>query len=109
MRAKYEVIGAGLVLLDLTEQQRFERLLRGQRHVLELIARAAPLGVVLEALVRLVESLSADEVVASILLLDDDGVHLRHGAAPGLPAAYNTAVDGLTIGPLVGSCGTAAH
>jgi diguanylate cyclase (GGDEF)-like protein len=34
---------------------------------------------------------------------------LRHGAAPSLPDAYVKAVDGLRIGPNVGSCGTAAY
>src|SRR5262249_4884199 len=46
---------------------------------------------------------------ASVLLLDADGVHLRHGAAPSLPESYNRAIDGLAIGPSVGSCGTAAY
>src|SRR5207244_10900137 len=49
------------------------------------------------------------EMLASVLLLDADGVHLRHGAAPSLPERYNRAVDGLAIGPSVGSCGTAAY
>jgi PAS domain S-box-containing protein len=44
----------------------------------------------------------------SILLLDADGVTLRHGAAPSLPQHYCDAIDGLRIGPGVGSCGTAA-
>src|SRR5262249_11022835 len=45
-------------------------------------------------------------VLASVLLLD--GRQLRHGAAPSLPQAYNEAINGLTIGPSEGSCGTAA-
>ena len=48
------------------------------------------------------------ELLTSILLLDEDGEHLRHGAAPSLPAAYCEAIDGIAIGPEVGSCGTAA-
>ena len=32
---------------------------------------------------------------------------LRHGAAPSLPDIYNRAIDGVRIGPSVGSCGTA--
>jgi two-component sensor histidine kinase len=68
-----------------------------------------PLGVVLETLVRTVEERSAHGALASILLLDDDGLHLRHGAAPSLPESYRQAVDGLAIGPAAGSCGTAAH
>ena len=47
--------------------------------------------------------------LASVLLLDEDGLHLRHGAAPSLPESYRQGVDGLAIGPAAGSCGTAAH
>jgi GAF domain-containing protein len=48
-------------------------------------------------------------MLASVLLLDEDGRHLRHGAAPSLPGTYNDAIDGLEIGPSAGSCGTAAY
>ncbi|MBV9109155.1 MAG: GAF domain-containing protein, partial [Gemmatimonadetes bacterium] len=40
--------------------------------------------------------------------LDSDDITLRHGAAPSLPAEYCQWVDGLSIGPTAGSCGTAA-
>jgi PAS domain S-box-containing protein len=62
----------------------------------------------LDALVRLLEQRSP-ETRGSILLLDDDGVTLRHGAAPSLPASFRAAVDGVTIGPASGSCGVAAY
>ena len=81
--------------------------LGGQAHVLERIARGAPLPEVLEAIVTLIES-AAPGMLGSILLSDRDGKRLRHGAAPNLPASYNAAVDGLEIGPRAGSCGTAA-
>ncbi len=81
--------------------------LGGQAHVLERIARGAPLPEVLEAIVTLIES-AAPGMLCSILLIDRDGKRLRHGAAPNLPARYNAAVDGLEIGPRAGSCGTAA-
>jgi signal transduction histidine kinase len=61
----------------------------------------------LEDLVRLIEHQSP-AMRCSILLLDEDGVTLRHGAAPSLPAHYSQAIDGLHIGPGMGSCGTAA-
>lgn len=80
----------------------------GQARVLEMIATGAPLPRVLDALVGVIE-LEASDLIASILLLDDDGMHLRHGAAPGLPAVFREAVDGTVIGPRVGSCGTAAY
>jgi len=44
---------------------------------------------------------------ASILLLQRG--RLYKGAAPSLPDDYNNALEGLEIGPNVGSCGTAAY
>ena len=75
----------------------------------DMIAAGAPLSETLEELIRYVESRSRAGMIASILVLDKDGKHLRHGAGPSLPEAYNKAIDGLEIGPEVGSCGTAAH
>jgi len=46
--------------------------------------------------------------MGSVLLIDTTGSHLLTGAAPSLPAFYNEAIHGVTIGPTVGSCGTAA-
>ena len=79
-----------------------------QNRILELAVVEAPLKVTLEAIVREVEELSTSGLLGSILLLDEDGELLRHGAGPSLPAAYNEAIDGIAIGPRVGSCGTAA-
>ena len=45
---------------------------------------------------------------ASILLFDEKNSCLRSGAAPSLPKEYTSKIDGLKIGPKVGSCGTAA-
>jgi GAF domain-containing protein len=79
-----------------------ERLCR----VLELAIGDRPLEETLSELIRIVESSSRTGVLGSILLLD--GRHLRHGAAPSLPKAYCEAIDGAEIGPVAGSCGTAA-
>ncbi|HYH08675.1 MAG TPA: GAF domain-containing protein [Thermoanaerobaculia bacterium] len=81
---------------------------RAKERIEERIASGAPLRETLEELVRIVESATASGMVASILILDRDGRHLLHGAGPSLPDAYNQAIDGLEIGPEVGSCGTAA-
>lgn len=64
---------------------------------------------VLELMLAAVEMQFDGQMLASILLLDADGQHLRHGAAPSLPGDYCAAIDGVTIGPKVGSCGTAAY
>jgi PAS domain S-box-containing protein len=81
----------------------------GQNRILEMMTQGVSLADGLELLVRSVETQSANRLRASILLLDAAGTHLRHGAAPSLPDAYNAAIDGLAIGPNAGSCGTAAY
>lgn len=73
-----------------------------------LIADGASLGVVLGAFVRGVE-IEHPGSLCSVLLLDESGQHLVHGAAPSLPGSYIQAIDGVMIGPSVGSCGTAAY
>jgi PAS domain S-box-containing protein len=94
---------------DISDRKQDEALLDGQKRILELIIQGEPLRHVLSVLCRTIEELAQGEMLASVLLLDADGVHLRHGAAPSLPEDYNRAVDGLAIGPSVGSCGTAAY
>jgi PAS domain S-box-containing protein len=98
-----EVMG---ISRDITERKRNELLITSQNRVLELLASGAPLSAILETICRSVEEL-APGVLCSILLLEGD--RLRHGAAPSLPHDYNQKVDGLKIGPTVGSCGTAAY
>src|SRR5467141_1330932 len=94
--------------IDVTERKRAEALRDGESRILEMIARDAPLAEILEKLVRVVEAQFAG-LLCSVLLLDDDGQHVRHGAAPSLPEPYTKAIDGLCIGPKAGSCGTAMY
>jgi two-component system cell cycle sensor histidine kinase/response regulator CckA len=93
---------------DITERKRAEALLAGQNRILEMIALGAPLDDILTNLMRLIES-QGHGMLCSILLLDDDGVHVQGGVAPSLPGAYLTALEGLSIGPRAGSCGTAMY
>jgi hypothetical protein len=86
-----------------------EALRSAHSRVLELAIGDNPLEQTLGELIRIVESTSRTGVMGSILLLDHDGKHLRHGAAPSLPQPYIEAIDGAEIGPCVGSCGTAAY
>lgn len=55
-----------------------------------------------------VEAAADTELLTSILLLDDTGTRILHGAAPSLPKSYCDAIHGAEIGPVAGSCGTAA-
>lgn len=78
-----------------------------QRSVLEMALDGSPMSSVLEAVAKMVETQAGTGLLASILLLDKDK-YLLHGAAPGLPSEYNEAINGIEIGPDVGSCGSAA-
>lgn len=84
------------------------RLIEAENQTLTLIAADGPLKETLTSLVLTIEQYCEQKVFASVLLLDPDGQHLRHCAAPSLPDEYNSAIDGVKIGPGVGSCGTAA-
>ena len=90
---------------DITERRREETFRTTQNKVLGMIATGSKLADVLECLVHLIEE-QADHVRCSVLLLDD-GIRVRHGAAPSLPEGFVRAIDGLPIGPRSGSCGTA--
>jgi PAS domain S-box-containing protein len=94
--------------VDITDRKHEQALLAGEKRLLEMVARGDSLPLILDALCRLVEELSSG-ALSSILLLDPNGTQLRHGAAPSLPQAYIDAIDGSVIGPLAGSCGTAAY
>lgn len=80
----------------------------GQNRVLEMIARGATLQEILDSLMRMIEYQSAD-VLCSVMLLDDDGRTMHPGAGPSLPPEFMAALDGVVIGPCVGSCGTAMY
>ena len=92
--------------LDVTERKRNESFTALQHELLAQIATGSPLAGMLEQIAHAVEE-QLPALFCSILRLE--GQHLRLGAAPSLPPSYNSAIDGIAIGPSVGSCGTAAY
>ncbi|MEF7617049.1 GGDEF and EAL domain-containing protein [Aquincola sp. MAHUQ-54] len=103
MAADGTLLNTVSVLTDITRAKMHEVL---QHRVLEAMAREQPLADVLDLVCREVERI-APEICASILEVDDEG-RLHPLAAPSLPPEYSKALDGVAIGPAVGSCGTAA-
>ena len=77
-----------------------------QLRIKKMIAANAPISEILSHLVLMIEAQSP-EMICSILLLSDDGNHVRHAVAPSLPENYVKVIDGSPIGPKHGSCGTA--
>src|SRR5262245_14857285 len=101
-----EISGGVIVCRDVSDSKKEDAFRAGQSRVLEMIARGASLADVLASLVTLIEAQSKD-MTCSVLQLSEDGKHIRHGAAPGLPEPYVRAINGAPIGPKNGSCGTA--
>ncbi|SDI50544.1 sensor domain-containing protein [Pseudomonas panipatensis] len=91
------------LLTDITQAKMHEAL---QHQVLEAMAREQPLTEILELICLEVERI-APEITASILAVDEQGL-LHSLASPSLPQEYSRQLNGLSIGPAVGSCGTAA-
>lgn len=79
--------------------------LSAHRRVLQELRRGAPLSEVLETIVEESERI-VPEMRSSVLLVTDGRLHPAAGSR--LPEAFRQAVDGLPIGPRVGSCGAAA-
>ncbi len=108
--ASYSELDGGIIFVfvrDITGRKQAEKYEQFRSHTLELLAGGAPLPDVLEGIVRGVEQLDS-RMICSILLLDSQGKHLVEGVAPSLPDFYNAAINGMSIGIGIGSCGTAA-
>ena len=80
-------------------------LLSLEHSVLERLATGETLASALEYLCRQVEA-TAPGVVATIIQVKDG--KLVPLAAPSMPEALGRAINGIAVGPAVGSCGTAA-
>ncbi|MFC7332351.1 ATP-binding protein [Rhodocista pekingensis] len=94
--------------VDNRERERAERMLTVEREILELTASRAPQERILQSVCEGVER-QVEGSACSIMLLEPDGIHLRIGAAPHLPTGFLAAVDGVAVGPGVGSCGPAIY
>ena len=99
---------ATLCLVDVTALAFAEAMSAGENELLQMVATGVPLKPVLERLTALIEA-QFEGMFCTVLLLDADGVTIRPGAGPRVPDHYMQALDGLRIGPSVGSCGTAMH
>src|SRR2546429_594219 len=96
------------ILRDISERKKSEALLAGEKRLLEMIATGVGLKEILNALCLIIEEQRAG-TLASVLLLNADGVHLDCIAGPNLPKEWAQQVENLPIGPCAGSCGTAAY
>jgi PAS domain S-box-containing protein len=96
------------VMVDMTQRKRAESLLAAEKRLLEMIATGVALKEILNALCLAIEEYQVG-TLASVLLLDLDGIHLKSVAGPNLPKSWTQQMERLPIGPCAGSCGTAAY
>ena len=102
-----KIASASGTVQDITERIRSERLLLSEARALKALSLGFPLQTVLEEVLLGIESILSG-AHASVHLISADGKRLEKGFAPHLPQAYVEALDGRDIGPVQGSCGTAA-
>ena len=74
---------------------------------LGMLGKPVPLRAILTLLASAAEQHAGGGAVASILLLNEDGL-LRNGASPNLPPDYLDAIDRLKPDPNLGTCAAAA-
>ena len=102
-----QTVGLVAVMADITDSKRAEERQQHHNRVLKCLADKVSMQAVLETMVLDVQAMQPTSL-CSILLLDAQGQHLHHVAAPSLPVFFIQALDGAAIGMGVGSCGTAA-
>ena len=100
--------GCASIAVDITERKHSEWLDKVQKTVLEMVTKGRSLHDVLLEMTHQVDLLTP-QMYSSILLMQDDGQHLRPFVGPKIPSALVAAIDPLLIGPMVGSCGTTAY
>src|SRR6266480_2156399 len=96
------------ILRDISDRKRAEALFTGEKRLLEMIATGVAVKEILNALCLIIEEFRSG-TLASVLLLNPDGLHLDCVAGPSLPKGWTQQMEYLPIGPCAGSCGTAAY
>lgn len=91
------------IVEDITRAKQAEAVLDGRHRVLELMARGAAIHDVLSQLVLTAEALNPN-TLSAILLLDEQGKHLRLGVAPSLSIESSYGIDSVVTGPSGAGC-----
>lgn len=92
-----------IILSDISDTKQLRSL---ERLTMSALADEIPIAHIADRLCRMVEVIAPD-VVSSLLHVDSKGA-LHPLGGPSLPKDYSSALDGVMIGPEIGSCGTAA-
>lgn len=96
------------IVMDITARKRLDELHQLEAKMLQAVSSGQPVRDILDMIVLGVESIIFD-AFASIMLTDPETNTLRCTSAPNLPQVYLDAIDSMSIGPSIGSCGSAAY
>ncbi|MCG7588480.1 PAS domain-containing protein [Photobacterium sp. OFAV2-7] len=92
--------------VDISKHKRAELFTQKHTKILEMIAKGFPTSDIYNEIALMYENLY---VGMRCSMLELEGDTLLHGGAPSLPQEYCDAVNGLKIGPNIGSCGTSTY
>ncbi|WP_121809305.1 ATP-binding protein [Mucilaginibacter kameinonensis] len=92
---------------DVTERNLLRIRERNRAHILEQLAGDIDIFTIMRSIVQSIEEEDATSI-CTILLYDKATNTLGTGAAPNMPDFYNEAIDGISVGDGIGSCGSAA-
>ncbi|OLQ80577.1 histidine kinase [Photobacterium proteolyticum] len=92
--------------VDISKHKRAELFAKKHTKILEMIAKGFPTSEIYTEIALMYENLY---VGMRCSMLELEGDTLLHGGAPSLPQEYCDAVNGLKIGPNIGSCGTSTY
>ena len=95
------------VNIDIEDRKRAESLLAAEKRSLEMIAGGAPLTDILRNLCDTIDA-QASNIISAAMLMGPDGKRLWPLPGRRVPKGWVEAITPVIIGPLVGSCGTAA-
>ncbi len=92
--------------VDITSRKKEEFFAIRNTKILEMIAKGFPAKEIYDEVAFMYEERHPG-MLCSMLTLE--GSKLMHDGAPSLPKEYCDAINGIEIGPNIGSCGTAAY
>lgn len=92
--------------VDITSQKKTEKFTKRHNKIIEMIAKGKSASEIYIEIALLYEERHPG---LRCSMLELDGNTLLHGGAPSLPKDYCDAVNGLTNGPNIGSCGTSTY
>ncbi len=93
---------------DVTERIREELFKNASNHVMDMIIQREPLELIGNKIIETIET-AIPHCMGSILLLKKEKNTLHKLSAPHIPKSFGKAIEGVSIGENMGSCGTAAY